>query len=80
MDVAEFVEIVTEPAQNLIAETDGGSASARWGTAGQLAGVSGTQPAFVAPAGECQFGKQNGGKRRRLSGLSQKICGSQNTI
>ena len=60
MDVAEFVEIVTEPVQDMTAETDGGTARARGGLAGQLAGVSRTQPAFVAPAGECQFENKMG--------------------
>ena len=60
MDVAEFVEIVKELVQDMTAETDGGTARARGGLAGQLAGVSRTQPAFVAPAGECQFGNKMG--------------------
>ena len=54
------MEIVTEPVQDMTAETDGGTARARGGLAGQLAGVSRTQPAFVAPAGECQFENKMG--------------------
>ena len=60
MDVAEFVEIMTEPVPCQTAETGEARQTGQGDTTVKLAGAVGAQPAFVAPAGECQFNNTMG--------------------
>ena len=51
MDVAEFVEIMTEPVPCQTAETGEARQTGHGDTTVKLAGAVGAQPAFVAPQG-----------------------------
>ena len=53
MDVAEFVEIMTEPVQCQMAEKAEARPTGHRDTAVKLEGAVGAQPAFMALAGEC---------------------------